>query len=102
VGAEQQRHLLLRCLYRNERALCAYTAANYFLCDALEVQAWIFNGTVRENILCGQEYDECRYATALRVCALPTDLAALPGGDATEIGGRGTNLSGGQKARIQV
>jgi len=30
------------------------------------------------------------------------DLEILPAGDATEIGERGINLSGGQKARISL
>lgn len=65
-------------------------------------QAWVFNGTIRENVLFGQAFDAERYATALRVCALGPDLALLPAGDETEIGERGLNLSGGQKARVQV
>jgi ATP-binding cassette subfamily C (CFTR/MRP) protein 1 len=33
---------------------------------------------------------------------LAHDLSILPDGDATEIGERGINLSGGQKARIAL
>lgn len=33
-------------------------------------QAWIFNGTVKENILFGQDYDEDRYLGVLDGCAL--------------------------------
>lgn len=46
-----------------------------------------------------------RYALALQCCALSHDLKALSGGkgDETEIGEKGLNLSGGQKAiRVRV
>ena len=33
-------------------------------------QAWIFNATVRENILFGQPFDQARYDEAVRVSAL--------------------------------
>ena len=38
-----------------------------------------------------------RYRRALHAAALLPDLRELPAGDATEIGERGINLSGGQK-----
>ncbi|XP_054426212.1 ATP-binding cassette sub-family C member 12-like [Pteronotus mesoamericanus] len=63
-------------------------------------QAWIFHGSVRENILFGAKYEQQRYLRAVRVCALQEDLRGLPYGDLTEIGERGLNLSGGQRQRI--
>ena len=65
-------------------------------------KAWIVNATIRENILCGNPYDEERYQKALRDSALFDDLKNLPGGDQTEIGERGITLSGGQKQRISI
>ena len=38
----------------------------------------------------------------LSACALSADLEMLPGGDQTEIGERGINLSGGQKLRVAL
>ncbi len=65
-------------------------------------QPWIQNATVKNNIVFGDELDEERYKKAVEVCCLTRDLESLPNGDATEIGERGINLSGGQKARIQM
>ena len=38
----------------------------------------------------------------IRICELERDLDILPNGDLTEIGEKGINLSGGQKARISL
>ena len=64
--------------------------------------AWIYNGTVRDNILFGLPYDEKWYRRAVHVSALNADLDMLPAGDLTEIGEKGINLSGGQKQRVSV
>ncbi|KAK8793382.1 hypothetical protein WA158_004741 [Blastocystis sp. Blastoise] len=63
-------------------------------------QAWMVNDTVRGNILFGKEFEEERYKRALHVCCMEDDLKVLKGGEMCEIGERGINLSGGQKARI--
>ena len=47
-------------------------------------------------------YDEEKYNRVLQICELENDLAILPGGDLTEIGEKGINLSGGQKARVSL
>ncbi|XP_064192872.1 ATP-binding cassette sub-family C member 12 isoform X1 [Anguilla rostrata] len=65
-------------------------------------QAWIFHGSVRDNILMGEMFDESRYNRVLQACCLKPDLAIFPYGDMTEIGERGLNLSGGQKQRISL
>jgi ATP-binding cassette subfamily C (CFTR/MRP) protein 4 len=75
-------------------------------------QAWIFQGTLRENVLFGgisdmlpylnsniiivEPFNEDKYHTIIRLCALEMDLEMLPAGDLTEIGERGVTLSGGQ------
>eukprot|EP00249_Psilotum_nudum_P023194 c28783_g1_i1 orf=631-5508(+) len=64
--------------------------------------SWIFNATVRENVLFGSSYDPVRYVKAIHVSALDRDLDLLPGGDLTEIGERGVNISGGQKQRVSI
>ncbi|WFD25644.1 hypothetical protein MNAN1_000607 [Malassezia nana] len=63
---------------------------------------WLLGTTVRENILFGTYYDEERYHEVLRACALEPDLEILEFHDETEVGEKGTSLSGGQKARIAL
>ncbi|XP_041841880.1 ATP-binding cassette sub-family C member 12-like [Melanotaenia boesemani] len=65
-------------------------------------QAWIFHGTVQENILMGEPFHQAKYDRVVDVCCLRADLEILPYGDQTEIGERGLNLSGGQKQRISL
>ena len=65
-------------------------------------EPWIQNLSLRENVLFGGAYDSAWYARVLSACALDADLSALPAGDSTEIGERGVNLSGGQKARVAL
>ncbi|XGW22458.1 hypothetical protein V3C99_005022 [Haemonchus contortus] len=63
---------------------------------------WIRNSTLRENILMGKPFDKLFYEEVIEACALRADLVQLPNGDQTEIGEKGVNLSGGQKARIAL
>ncbi len=89
---------------------------------------WIVAGSLRENIVFGSPFDPEFYKLVgscvllsvdawlqeafcffysngpqvVAACALETDIGALPAGDATELGERGINLSGGQKARIAL
>jgi ABC-type multidrug transport system fused ATPase/permease subunit len=60
---------------------------------------WIVNATVQGNITFGSELDEQRLKRAIYVAAMEDDLKILQGGLMCEIGERGINLSGGQKAR---
>ncbi|AES64141.2 putative xenobiotic-transporting ATPase [Medicago truncatula] len=64
--------------------------------------SWIFNATVRDNVLFGSVFDPIRYERAINVTELRHDLELLPGGDLTEIGERGVNISGGQKQRVSM
>lgn len=88
----------------------------FFLCISLVVvdfssflfvlqssqEPWIQNATFRDNITFGAPFNQTKYNAVLQACALTADIAALPGGDLTEIGERGINLSGGQKARVTL
>lgn len=68
----------------------------------LAQEHWIQNKTLKGNVLFEKEYEEERYEKILRACALQEDLTSLPAGDATMIGEKGVNLSGGQKARVAL
>ncbi|XP_035890492.1 uncharacterized protein LOC118502378 [Anopheles stephensi] len=63
---------------------------------------WLFEGTIKQNVIFLDPYDETRYRTVLKVCALEHDIAEWPHGDQTMVGERGYSLSGGQKARINL
>ena len=63
---------------------------------------WIQNATLRKNIIFNNEYEELRYNKIIDLCELKNDLESLVGGDLTEIGEKGINLSGGQKARVAI
>ncbi|CAK5240113.1 unnamed protein product [Aphanomyces euteiches] len=65
-------------------------------------QPWIQNMTIRENILFGLPYDRVKYNKVIEACALEKDLTHFAAGDRTEIGTKGVNVSGGQKARISL
>lgn len=59
-------------------------------------------GSVRQNILFGQQFVKSRYMEVCKVCALERDISLFPHGDKTVIGERGVSLSGGQRARINL
>lgn len=63
---------------------------------------FIMNATLRDNVTFGLPFDIIKYQNTLQMCALGPDLDVLPSGDLTEIGERGINLSGGQRARVAL
>ena len=68
----------------------------------VEQEVVIYPGTVRSNILFGKPYDEEKYRKITEACCLLDDFKAFANGDLTEIGERGVNMSGGQKARTSL
>ncbi|KAJ1897428.1 hypothetical protein LPJ66_003379 [Kickxella alabastrina] len=81
------------------------SAGSVTLCGSVAYvpqQPWIMNATLRDNILFGHRFEQGFYDKVIDACALGPDLEMLPGGDTTEIGEKGINLSGGQKARVSL
>ena len=63
---------------------------------------WIFDGSLKQNILFGKEFDTKRYNDTIKLCCMEHDLSSFENGSNEIIGDRGTNLSGGQKARLNL
>ncbi|KAH8258396.1 hypothetical protein KR038_011034 [Drosophila bunnanda] len=65
-------------------------------------EPWVFEGTIRDNIVFVEDYNERRYKKVVKACGLERDMELLPRGDLTVVGERGVSLSGGQKARVSL
>ena len=65
-------------------------------------EPWIFASSIRQNILFGQPMIKKRYDKVVNVCQLEKDFIMFPHKDQTIIGEKGINLSGGQRARINL
>ncbi|KAL2284671.1 hypothetical protein FJTKL_08763 [Diaporthe vaccinii] len=63
---------------------------------------WIYEGTIRDNIVGESEFDSVWYNTVLSSCELDSDLGRMPAGDATMVGSMGSGVSGGQRQRISI
>lgn len=61
---------------------------------------WLINDTIRNNIVATSILDQRWYGTVLDACALRDDIARLPNGDYEIVDDGGSNLSGGQQARV--
>ena len=64
--------------------------------------AWVFPGTLRENVLFGEPYEEKKYAEIIDACALREDINRFSNSDLSFVGEHGVALSGGQRARINL
>ena len=64
---------------------------------------WIFSGTVRENILFGEPYNEERFTAVVRACRLDKTIGVLPNGNMAFIGkGCGIKLTLSQQERLNL
>jgi ATP-binding cassette subfamily B protein/subfamily B ATP-binding cassette protein MsbA len=69
----------------------------------VQQEPFLFNGTVRDNLLYGDLHaDQARLEAAARAARAHEFIAALPEGYDTWIGERGVKLSVGQKQRVSI
>ena len=65
-------------------------------------EAFLFSGTIRENIVMGNDVSEEQLMDVIKPAQLETTLDQMPAGLETLVGERGITLSGGQKQRIAL
>lgn len=65
-------------------------------------EAWLSNGSLKDAILFGREFDEERYCAAIYDAGLDYDLSSGSLSHETQVGEGGSSLSGGQRARVQL
>jgi ABC-type multidrug transport system fused ATPase/permease subunit len=65
-------------------------------------EAFLFGGTVRDNVCVGEPLDDAAVWDALRLACAADFVAELPDGLDTLVGERGVTLSGGQRQRIAL
>ena len=65
---------------------------------------WLVEGSIRTNILMGNEMNKSLYEKVIKVCALDKDLCTgdMDLLDELNVGCKGRNISGGQMARISL
>jgi len=65
-------------------------------------QPALFNGSVRDNLTMGREFDDADLWRALEVAQLKAFIAGLEEGLDARVGRQGVRLSGGQRQRLAV
>lgn len=65
-------------------------------------EAWLSKGTIKESVVFGRDFNEEKYIRAVHVAGLDDDIASGGLSDETDVGEDGSNLSGGQRARVAL
>ena len=65
-------------------------------------EAWVPQGSLRDAVVFGREYDEEKYFSAIYDAGLEDDIANGPLSHDMDVGEDGSNLSGGQRARVAL
>ena len=96
---------LINAILNNLELLNPENAEITFNCREISYAAqdpWIMNGTIKDNIVFYNDFNQERYNQVIKVCQLEKDLENLTHKDNTEVGSTGNNLSGGQRSRISL
>ena len=73
------------------------------VCGVVTQEAYLFHGTVRENLRYGRpDADDGEVEEAARAAAIHDTIAALPDGYDTIVGDRGYRFSGGERQRLSI
>lgn len=65
-------------------------------------EAWLPKGTLRDAVVFGRDFDDKRYKQALYDAGLDQDIANGTLNSDMDVGEKGSNLSGGQRARVAL
>ena len=95
-GKSQFLKVLLNEVMRNAGQLYVEPGTAIAYCGQ---DVWLLHKSIRQNIVGDHPFSESRYADAIRRCQLSEDLAVLPDGDSTFLGGI-TTLSNSQQYKV--
>ncbi|TKY88085.1 hypothetical protein EX895_003181 [Sporisorium graminicola] len=99
---------LLRHLLRNQTLLAGgdsmpRTRGTFMVPIAFCPQdPWLFEGSIRENVILDQPFDAKQFQLALELSQLASDVDTMASRDNTKVGSEGSNLSGGQGHRVAL
>lgn len=69
-------------------------------CGFCAQEPWLWNGSIKENIVGPAMYSQEWYLQVILACDLVKDINSLAAGHDTIVGSAGASLSGGQRKRI--
>ena len=81
------------------------SSGEYSTFDSISIaneRPWLFDGTIRENIVLDKPFEREFYLQVLDTCCLNEDLIKMANSDLTCVIQNGSNFSTGQRARIVI
>jgi ABC-type multidrug transport system fused ATPase/permease subunit len=91
------------CIQLDGVDIRSFTRASYrSLFGVVPQDAFLFNDTIKENILLGRPFEAAQLTHACEVANLTGMLNEMPAGLNTQVGDRGERLSGGQRQRVSL